>query len=396
MEVKMERKFMYVVVMGLITLFFFIVPSFAQEEVPGNIKLGPAEVHPYIKTQVQYDSNIFLRQTNKKDDIIVTAQPGLRLDIPFGQGKESLLRADYSAAYNRFIDYKDQSNTAQYAKGLLALRFTKFYIDLKDDFSWSTDRASSEIITRLYHRDNTFDAMIGTRWNKLGLEVGYENFYTHYHREPNQIWDRNDHTGMITGYYQIFPKTQALLEYDYSQINYTKDPARGDIDYQQALVGLKGNLTGKITALMKAGWQGRHYEPGVNKDYDSMVGTAKVTANLSELTKVDLKYDHTIEESSGLTQLGYKVDRGTVTLTQRLMDRLTGLVSYGLEDARYLRDGNYGREKWDLWSVEPALIYRFGKHFSTTLSYKYLEKDSNIAGNDYKDNLVTLSFSALF
>jgi hypothetical protein len=357
-----------------------------------------AKIVPWGEIKLQYDDNVFLSQSDEKEDFIVTLTPGITAYLPFS---DNLLKFDYHADFIRFLDNSSQDATNQYVYGGMELNWRDVTFNVYDQFSHVFERPSFEDVSRIKRDDNRAGITAKIKKDRLGIQLGYENFKRDYKSEPEyDQYDRTDNLYSVILTHQTFPKTELLLEYDFDQITYDHSDVRSDGDYHQILVGAIGQLTPKTTASVKAGYQLRSYDNYETPDYKTGVVYSDITHKFSDKDAIKLSLYRAAEESTYKTNNYYKVDSVSGTFdhffTPKLLGFITGLYqfhSYPTETT----EGSVTQKREDkYYSAGVGLKYYLQKWLTLTLQADHIIRDSNFEEFDYNQNLVTFSAKAIF
>jgi len=379
----------------IVSSFIFISAGYAQEAKEPSIRMGAATLATSLKVEEQFDSNIFLTANNKKSDSISVVTPNLILDMPFGLEGRHSAQLSYKAEVGLFAHYSKQDYVNQDVNGNLTLNLPKGYFTLKDLFRKTVDRSATEFTSRVRRTENKPEILLGVEINRLTYELGYSRFTRKY---ADLIYDNVEYSEdmySFTGYYQLFPKAKALLEYDHGVIDYSKDSTR-DGDYNQFRVGLKGDLTGKTAGIVKLGYQARDYDTAGKTGFDNFVAECGVTTQFSERTQLDLIYNRTAIESTYTPNNYYDTNAVSLILTQKLIGNFSAKGSFNFERNGYPQVDATGKKRRDtIWTGKLGLNYDIKDWVKAELSYEYKEDVSNIDTKDYNRNLTSISLTFL-
>ena len=359
-------------------------------------RIGQASLKAGISTEGRYDSNVYLTSNNKKSDYISITSPKFLLDLPLGIDERHLVQLMYTADAGAFSDQKDQNYLNQNAAANIKLRLPFGYLNVNNDFKDTVDRAATEFTSQVHRKENKAQATLGIEVNKLSYELGYSNFIKRYYDKTYQNIEYNEDVVSGIAYYQLLPKTKALLSYDRGFVNYTKDSTRDSV-YDEFMAGLKGELTSKVVGIVKAGYQTRNYDAAGQRGYNGFVSEAGLIGSLSERTELTLKYVTTIMESSFGNNNYYNANILSAELDQKLMGNFNILLKSGFSRNLYPEsDTIYNTKRADsLISEGAALQYKFKDYGKVSLGYDYKELMSNIDAKAYNDNIVSMRFDLL-
>jgi len=363
-----------------------------------EIRPVEAKISPWGEIKLQYDDNIFLSSSDKKDDFIATLTPGITAYLPLSN---NLLKFDYHVDFNKFLDNTSQNSTSHYVYGGLELNLRDVTFNIYDQFSHVFERPSFEDTSRVKRDDNRAGITAKLQKERLGVQLGYENFIRDY--KSDTIYDQYDRTDHIYSFmltHQTFSKTELLLEYDFAQIRYDDNAARSDADYHQALIGAIGQLTPKTTASIKTGYQFRTYDNSDNPDFKTGVVYSDITHKFSDKNAIKLSLYRTAEESTYGINNYYRVDNISGTFdhffTPKWLGFITGMYQAHSYPRETTEDGITQNRKDKYYSLGSGLKYYVKKWLTMTLQAEHIIRDSNFSPFDYNQNLVTFTAKAIF
>lgn len=377
----------------LAVIILFTPLSYAAED----LKVGDAEIIPWGEIKLQYDDNIFLDPNDEKDDFVFTLTPGISLEWPFS---DNILRFDYHVDIIEFFDYSSQDSKNHYLSGEAEINWRDIRFTVYDNFSRSFERPSTEFTSRVKRKDNRAGITAKMQKERLGIQLGYENFIRDYISEPTyEIYDRTEHIYSFILTHETFPKTDLLFEYDFAQIRYDGS-TQSDSDYHQFLVGATGELTPKTTATIKTGYQFREYDLAGKSDFDSGVLYADVTHKFSDKNALKLAMSRTAEESTYGVNNYYKIENVSTTFDHYFNRKILGFItgrhqinSYPLETT----EGTETKKRKDKYtSIGAGFRYYLRKWLTLTLRADHVIRDSNFDVYEYARNLVTFTARAEF
>ena len=204
----------------------------------------------------------------------------------------------------------------------------------------------------------------------------------------------NQDTYSSTLFYQLFPKTKALLEYDYGVIDYKRDPTRvGTFD--QVRLGLRGDLTGKTIGIVKFGYQDRKYNIEGRAGYNGLVAEGGIITEFSENTRMNIKLLRTAAESIYLNNNYYLNNMASIELKQRFLSKFNLIPSLRFSRNLYPEFTSVlDLKRHDSIGVGGlACEYDIKNWWQAKLAYQYSKDNSNVDNYDYTDHLVSFSFN---
>ena len=419
---------------AIVCLFLFLSSlAFAQEQ---TTKPG---FHPYISLSEEYNDNINLTSTNKKDDFITTVTPGLKyinsdavsgVDLDFNLGfvsyaKESQnnyisvngsLNAKYltrehvnfylrdtitrsenprelepltTAAQNQYV-VSTQNNREVYWRNVLAPTIeyqfgaeNRLGLNYRNNI-YRTDSATSENSQENYI--NPFIDYWFDQRNGLHLEYGYTK--GDFERSP----DMTGHMGNIRYTNRFTPKAAVFGEYTFTRREFSEsNPPKINYDIHEPSVGMTYTFSPTWNASAQIGYFWKEPDSG------STIGGYTYKASI---VNRDVRTTYVVS-----LQGGYYEDYFTSeNLGFSRYHRLTGSITHFLEKrtsigfAGNIERVNYtsqDREDW-IWGAVGTLSHTPLKWLTLALEVSHREDNSNIDTNDYTENRVMIRISATY
>jgi hypothetical protein len=381
----------------------------------GKIKAGPVEVHPFLGVTEFYTDNAYRSYggLQKQEDYITTLSPGIQLRLPVRQHNFQL---DYRADVSLYAKNPETNYTNQTVSPAIILDFPgglKFYF---------SDYFSDAVIPRLGkatpgisgaadpNHERPYDAnslSMAARYSFLdrwAAEVRYNNFdyrYKHFY-DDSGTFNRNLFGGSI--YYRLTPKINALVDYNYSYVDYRTTSINDNYNHT-AYLGLSFDPTAKISGSVRFGWIQKNYENaqvGRNTTFNSFSTLVDLTYNVSPhhilllratqliLEDLDTNAPYTLVDFS----LGY---RHFLIWNPKI--NLNAIIGYGIKsfdvpttDA----DGSVKTRSDKIWYGGIGIGYALQSWLSFGLNYFYTNDDSNFISYNYQQNNVMLYLRGAF
>ncbi len=435
----------------IVTFFLFLcLPASVHAQgrtTPGFIPppLPEPGFHPYISVQEEYNDNINLTSTDKKDDYITTINPGLRytnMDVTSG------INLDYNLGlvlYGKNTDLNYISHNGSLDAKYLTKEHLNFY--LRDSFTRSEDNREYEFFTttaenkfvlstqrqravywrnvvaptveyqfgredriglnylnNIYRTDNpasenSQDNYINpfidywfNQQNGLHLEYGYD--IGNFEKSP-------DMTGHIAiGRYTYRIRTQLSVfgeykftrrEFDTQSINSTSSISAIDYDVHNPSVGIIYNFSPTFSAAAQIGYF--WYKPDIGSETDGI-------SYMASITNRDVRTTYILSLQGGFTEdyftsenLGFnKYHRLTGSITHFLEKRLSVGIVGSIERVEFI---NEDRNDW-LWSAGGTLSYMPLRWLTLALELSHRENNSTIDLADYTENRGLIRISATY
>ncbi len=347
------------------------------------------EIHPRFGTEYELDDNIFLTDTGKKTDSIFTETVGIGVKAPFGNHR---LKFDYDAKFLQFADRSNQ-NTQDQSFGVGAdMKFTNAYLNVNEKLARTTDRAGTTFTERVPRVQNTVDAILGYKWNRLTLENEYENFVKHYQKSTERSLDYNSNSYSTRAFVDITPKVQIFPEYKFTHYDYERNQGR-DGNANAIAAGIRGELLPKTTLFSKFGYEHVSYDGAAEPDVDSFITEIGAGWTPREKTKIDFGWTRTNEQSTFSTANSFVQNLLYVNLKQRLTEKITFSNVFAWTQQDYNERviatsaaGFTGERKDSLIDEDIELAYLFTEWLNGYIRYQFSHRDSQSSLFDYVDN----------
>jgi hypothetical protein len=364
--------------------------AFAWEE--GSLKIVPA-----FKSEGQWDSNIFYDEKDAHGDFISLLTPGIAGELGFGTGDKNKLKAAYSCEAGLFAKYDDQKYANQTVDGGVALDFDEYTLDVNDNFQFTSSRAGTEFDSRTLRRLNTLDTVLGAHFNKIDFDFGYKLSTTDYVSKSLDSIDYYENSLWTTGYIEVAPKTKSLLEFTYSNIQYPDGSGRDGNTYR-VMAGVEGNLTSKLTGIIKGGVKTKIYDSDVQNDFLGPVANAMLVYNVNKKVDCTLSYTREAFEAVYSNNNFYVGDQFISGITYKFGDGFTAKLDgqYFLNSYTSPAAGESKKRVDNEWGLTPGLDYAFNEWLSSGIYYKFHQRESNIAGKDYDQHVIGINAMVKF
>ncbi len=405
------------VLIGVVLSFIPALGSVPSVLAVGNLQLGPVELHPFFQISELFDDNVCRTEaklcpdpqnsakTKDGEDQITIFSPGLQLMLPF---QDHRFQAEYRGDFGRYTVFKTENYSDNTIKGDLAFNFPGgLSILLKDDWKSGHDPRgfAQNVDLDFYHR-NTAGAELGLRVGpKLRLAFNFKNLDLNYQDDArNGFRDRTDNTVGGTVYYKFLQKTSALLEYDYTAVNFDKDNTRLipggtvalDSKAQRAYLGLTWAITTRSQGTLKGGYTRKEFQESGLTDFKGGIVSLVLNHELTTRTSVRLDADRDVRESNLATQPYYLSAGGRLELVHLIHSSVTAKLKGGFFRDQYPTIGTQVKKRLDdTWNAGAGLAYHPRNWLNLGLGYDHSQRRSVIDGFGYIDNLYTFNLGVV-
>jgi phage anti-repressor protein len=404
-------------IMNSPVLWYPIPSTWTQWIGPGKerVKAGPVEVHPFLGVTEFYNDNIYRNYggLKKEEDYITTLSPGMQLRLPVQQHSFQL---DYRADVSMYAKNNETNYTNQRGGAAINLDFPGgLLFDVSDYYSDAVipryaketpgiSGAADPYRQRPYNI-NDLNSRVRYRFlDRWGAEVRYNNLDYRYKNsyDDSGTFNRNLFGGSI--YYRITPKIDALVDYNYSSVDY-KTNIINDNHNQSAYLGLSFDPTAKLNGSLKLGWFQKHYEnaqPGRNDTFNSFSTLVDLTYNISRYHVLMLRATQLILEDldsfAPYTVLDFSLGYRHFLIWNPKIN-LNATIGYGtksFERPTTDADGSFKTRNDKIWYGGIGIGYAIQTWLSAGLNYFYTNDDSNFINYNYQQNVVMVYLRGAF
>ena len=358
---------------------------------------GHMKVVPSFKTRLEYDSNIFYDRNDPKHDWLTILTPGIMGELGFGAEGKHKAFMEYFVDLGMFGKYDDQNYGNHNAFGGVSLDFEDYTLDLNNRFLFTSSRAGTEFEQRNLRKEDTFNAVLGWHYNKIDFDTGYEFYIVDYLSDTLQAFNRYENRGWIAGYVEVAPKTQALLELDYRNLQYPDTSGRNGNAYW-ALAGVRGQITAKVTGVAKAGYKIKDYNASSANDFSNVAAFIDIMYDMNERVDMTFSYIRDAFESTYGNNNYYTGDHFLYNLTYDLGYDFVGILDAMYNHNAYPSPGA-GEDKKRLdneWDVKPRLEYHWKEYVVLGMDYRFHQRESNIGSRRYDQHVVAGDVKVMF
>ncbi|WP_321371010.1 outer membrane beta-barrel protein [uncultured Desulfuromusa sp.] len=387
------------------------------------------EIHPRLTIEEEYNDNIFLDSRNEEEDWITTIQPGISLDY---RNRSVEATVDYFLRYRFYKnnsdenleDFKDVQQadaTALFFSGRpftlhLAETISREAIDTRDDYEFSDTENRSTV----YHSTVTPEYRLQLA-PTFSLLFGYTYDRTDYvDTRGNDVEEHEGHVSLVK---QISADSEVFARFAYS--TQLSDDDADEFDRRDYTLGISQQLGGRTSLSLEGGYSQIEYDSGFDTDTTNWL--IDIAYRLSEPVTLSLGYsqDFVTTAEDGLTEIKEAILRAAyvkeaMSASTELFWNNSDYVRLDREDDAYgVRvdfsrplaravaanlDAEYERAEFDDAGVNEdvnrltfgaSLDYEY-RRFLASLGYRYRMNESDIDGNDYTNNIITLSATVRF
>ncbi len=350
-----------------------------------GIQIGPAHFIPSIGYDYAWLDNVFYDERGTKSDYVNRLNTDITGELPLGGGQH-LISMSYVTSTEWFERFSSQDHTDQTVGAGIKLNYVPFSLNVEDHFQRTVDRSGTEFTARIPRDENTSHGLLEIPFSQFFLETEVFDLNEDY-RNPDQITFTHNDLGIFQrAGIDISGNNQFLVEYGYKNIDYSGTPERNATANQFAL-GLRGNLTERVTYQIWGGAQYRIYDLDSLPDFNGFIMRGAFQYAISDTSHVALKLDRTPQESTFDNQSFYVRNRAEIDWRQQIAERIFFNTRESLDYNEYSRITVFNSIKQQTrrdytWQAGAGLEYQLPNNLtSLTLDYRFNGRVSNLDGS---------------
>ncbi len=375
-------------VISVAALGLLLAPVANAADEGARLTAGPFQLLLQLDAEVRYDDNIFTDERDEESSLITEVTPGFRLLKEDGVNSTSF---GYVLSGGFYASSSDDNYIDSLFDATSHMEFSRrSRLDLKGEVLLGHDDRGSEFSktdpTVIAEPDRYRTTMLAADYG-YGAEAAQGRFvvgaeylkkkYTN-HRDTSAGRDRDNIGVAGTFFYRLLPKTRALFELKYEDINYEVANSL-DSANSSYRVGLTWETTAKTSGTVKVGLAQKDFDASARKDFDGFSWEVEVQWAPQTYSVFDLSTSRSALEGNGT---GNFIDNETLSLgwthgwNQRLSSRISATLS---------RDDFEGDpQQDDLTSYAASLDYLFHRNLSFSGGLSWNDKDSNATDQSYE------------
>ncbi|GEM_PF-1019010 len=379
------------------------LPLLTNPDLPDRegVEITKLKVHSAAKVMEQYDSNVFLANSDRNFDFITVLSPSVGFDAKLGDNR---LSADYEISQYLYGIWHDQDHLDQRVRVAGEAKLTDYKLAINDEFNIFTDRAANENSLRLMEKNNDFKADLSAQFNKFGFDTGYINKLRTYASKDLMMGnltyadrDRMDQSVYATLSYRFWPKTYLILENDLGYINYYETSQFPDSFYEDVLFGIRGEWTSKTVVNLRIGERYQHYDKSniiSSKPYIGPIVKGGLEYSCTKNDKILLILERADYESTYATNNYYTMNFISTDYKHKFGDKLSSdLFAYyqlDLYPTQTTENGVTAKRYDNIFGGGVSLRYDIRKWLSIELRYDLRDRLSRFDIFNFIDNIIML------
>ena len=360
---------------------------------------------PFLSERVEYESNIFQTPNKTRGDMIFRTIPGFLADLTRGPFSVSI---GYRAEIVNYLTLSDQNALNQSGVVQLRLDMPRLKLQLRNDFTETTDPPGSELTGPIKSQTNVLAPAAEYRLTER-FSIGVSYAWTHIHFPPTsasagspnaqqneavQQLDENDHLAGATLWWKFLPKSDIGLSVQYGTATFDQDPSR-NTEREIVSLTLRGDLTAKLSSTFKIGIEHQAATSG-GPAFTGIVTSGGWIFQATERTQVTFNSDRAPQVSVFENAQYYVSTSAWLGVRHEFPSRkLAASLRVGVGEDRYntkqpTENGVTTKYRVDtLLGTSVGLDYAIQPWLRTGIEYSFKQRTSNFNQFNYDDNKIS-------
>jgi hypothetical protein len=370
---------------------------------------GQSQVNPFLEVQERYETNVFQTSEDAESDYETVISPGIHLEFPTVKESSYRFLANYRANIKLYgkngdaqIDPDKNLNTIEHrVDGQIQFALASgFKLAAGDIVNLTSIPPDSPGDTReKYTQHDVFAQVAYTFVNRYELQVRYDGTFQRFDASANKVNDITSHRAEVTFFYRLFNSMSVLGGGGYAKID-RQEPDFSDSTEYRGFGGVRFEMTDRLTGTLKAGVLSKNFTSSSFKDTTEAYVSGDVVADLAETTRVILKAQRNIAETSleedSTADGAYYVVTGIQAVVTHTLAALPNLSLSGSGSYQHQAYPDAVNDRRDnRLEVGVGAEYKLLKYLVLGANYTYTSNDSTLNANDYKDNIVLLKIRVI-
>lgn len=326
---------------------------------------------------------------------VITPQAGYKRFI----GRHSA-EVGVATQFTRFQDFSDENTENYTISGLTNLDVTRALdVDLFGSFTDAAEpRGGSG--TRIMQDPEPDEVEItnyggvvtlGRRAARTQLEVGADRSQWRYQNNQQEIRDRNDDRVHGRVYYNISPRTSVFAGAGLTDIDFIRQGSNVDSEEFAYEIGGRWDVSARTTGEVSIGQTEKDFDNPALDDVDTTTLAGRLSWSPRQRTTFNAYGSRQFEESTLADDNFYVSELLGASVSQTFGARWNAFAYYNKTNDEF----ESGRDD-DITDYGLGLDYAWRRWLSLGAQYSVIERDSNVPGNDYEDEIFSLFVSGNF
>jgi len=326
---------------------------------------------------------------------VITPQAGYKRFI----GRHSA-EINVNSRFDRFTDLTNEDTDNYTVRGLSNLDVTRILdVDLFGSFTDAAEpRGGSG--TRL-NQDVDPDEIeisryggalsIGRSASRIQIRLFGDRSEWRYQNNQQQFRDRDDGRVGARVFYNISPRTSVFVGTELRNVDFRQPSIELDSEELSYEGGARWEITERSTGQLSIGRTEKDFDNPELEDDEATTVAGRLSWSPRERTTLSVVGSRQFEETTSLEDTFFISELIGATISQSFGTRWTASAYVNRTDDEF----DSGRED-EITDYGFGLDYAFRRWLSFGVDYSVVERESNIPGNDFDDEILSLNINGNF
>lgn len=232
---------------------------------------------------------------------------------------------------------------------------------------------------------------VGRRVSRIQAELGADRSQWRYQNNQQEFRDRDDDRVHGRVYYNVSPRTSVFAGAGVTDVDFIRQDGSLDSEELAYELGGRWDVSAKTTGQVSVGRTEKDFDNPALDDADTTTMAGRLSWAARPRTTLSLYGSRQFEETTSLEDSFYVSELLGVSVSQSFGARWNTFAYYNRTSDEF----DSGR-KDDISDYGVGLDYSLRRWLSLGVQYSVIERDSNVPGNDYDDEVISLFLSGDF
>lgn len=377
-------------------------------------EVGPVLIKPSFSLTTSYESNMFYREEQKEDNLVLNYAPGF--NVFAGEMDRSYVSLNYQMRGVQYLIKKTDPNSTPLNPltsddlnridhdAVLAYDYalSKFDINGRSEVEFiggiltGSTGLQRTAVNRLRQQHDFGIKGEVTPKIRGTLRVRYDatNF-----ENDSDLYDRNSWRTTLGLNYDAFARNFLISEIYYSQ-RHSKpnsgvaNPTETDVNAIGGFIGAQGEFTPKIRGEVRVGYEASERSDSLDTP-EGVIGEITLAYQITPKNSLELSYNRRYGLSVDSGSSGYASNQVDLSFLQQIgtTGQWLANITGGFLDRDYVA-GFFDNRKDKYYTASVGLTYRIRDWLTSGVSYQFAKFDTNASGrNSYDIHRVSLTMT---
>jgi hypothetical protein len=385
----------------LLWVLLWVGLGLGRAAIAQNVQWGPFRANAGFTVGADYRDNANTSPNHPRQDVLLTMGPTFTggMFLPFSGGEEFdlTLAATYSHSLNNITP--DSFGAPMTATLTLPIYVEQWNVVFADSFNFQNDPLQNTFAvnrTQVKEYSNTGSASATRQLGKFAVTFAAQRYDTYFPNDPNQ--EETDYQFSFTPSFALREGYSVFIRNSYGLV-YLNDPTLRDSTGYSFEAGVNGQITPSLFGTISLGWSHSQLAATKTNGVDNIDGVdSQVSLSYTHPLRPNTTHSLSFFRSPGVALL---LKDSSITETYGVAYTISHRLNRNLTLSpevtwTHLKSLSGSMEVADIVQVGFSLQRTFTKHLSSTFSYTYQTRSSDLPGSSYDVNDMSLTANYTF